>query len=372
MELKDWIAKFTNNLTSFEQFKETATVKIRDNIKPLQQYVEERNIPEEDIQLLFENIQHRNRYLTRFYNTSLRLLPNKMRLHGLEPMKQNEINNNQLVNYKNWIRNLHADDILQNTQSGIENNVTYLTMLNDLYNQHIIDYKILTPSARHYTKAGRLGSVFSSYYFRASIMNPYVVYSLNKSCLRGTRIFTPTLGWSSYCYGFLECSEVCEYVGTDVIPSVCRKTQEMAKTLAPHVKTNILCEPSEDLLLSKSFMTMYKEQFDVVFFSPPYYRLELYSGGEQSTDRYKTYEEWLQNYWLKTVQLCHHVLEEGGRLCYILSGYGSKENYDLLHDMNNITRTLFTLQCEFPMKNKDVHVTKHKVTNEMIMIFVKK
>jgi len=146
----------------------------------------------------------------------------------------------------------------------------------------------------------------------------------------------------------------------------------MAKTLAPHVKTNILCEPSEDLLLSKSFMTMYKEQFDVVFFSPPYYRLELYSGGEQSTDRYKTYEEWLQNYWLKTVQLCHHVLEEGGRLCYILSGYGSKENYDLLHDMNNITRTLFTLQCEFPMKNKDVHVTKHKVTNEMIMIFVKK
>uniref|UniRef100_A0A6C0I2K5 DNA methylase N-4/N-6 domain-containing protein n=1 Tax=viral metagenome TaxID=1070528 RepID=A0A6C0I2K5_9ZZZZ len=379
MELKDWLAKFTNgSAISLEQFKETAVVKIRQNIKPLSQYAEEKSIPEEDIQLLFENIQNRNGYLTRFYNTSLRVLPNKIKLHDLTPMTADEINNNQLVYYKNWIRNLHADDILENTKSGIENNVTYLTMLQELYNEYIIDYKILTPSARHYMKAGRIGSVFSSYYFRASIMNPYVVYSLNQSCLLGTRIFTPTLGWSSYCYGFLECPQVCEYVGTDVIPSVCRKTEELAKTLAPHVRTNILCEPSEDLLLSKPFMTAYKDHFDVVFFSPPYYRLELYCGGEQSTDRYKTYEEWLVNYWLKTIQLCYHVLEKGGRLCYILSGYGSTNKgssgalYNLVEDMNAITERFFVLLQKMPMKNKDVHVTKHKETNETIMIFVKK
>ena len=87
-------------------------------------------------------------------------------------------------------------------------------------------------------KNGRLGSVFSSYYFRASIMNPYLVYSLNHKLLNGTKIFTPTLGWSSYCYGFLECPMVKEYVGTDVIKSVCDKTNKFAtsrKTYRKHI-----------------------------------------------------------------------------------------------------------------------------------------
>jgi hypothetical protein len=376
VELKDVLKRFsTGSATTLAQFKQKAKVRIHDTVKPLSTYAKEKDIPNEDIKLLFENIQERNEYLTRFFNTSLRIQPDKIRLDELKPMKSKHINNNELIVYKNLIRNLHFEDILQNTASGIENSVTFLSMLHDLYCRNIIDYKILTPSARHYIKEGRIGSVFSSFYFRASIMSPYVVYSLNQSCLKGQRIFTPTLGWSSYCYGFLECPDVVEYVGTDVIPSVCKKTKWLAKTLTPQVITKIYCKPSEDLLHSKTFMSSYREHFDVVFFSPPYYRLELYEGGAQSTDRYKTYEDWLDGYWTKTIELCHHVLEKGGRLCYILSGYGSdntEEQYDLLGDMNAITKRLFRLHSTQPMHNKDVHVTKHKETDETIMIFVKK
>jgi hypothetical protein len=172
----------------------------------------------------------------------------------------------------------------------------------------------------------------------------------------------------------LACPYVTEYVGTDVIPDVCRKTAALAKYIDPKKKTTIYCKPSEKLFESTVFMTRYKGHFDVVFFSPPYYKLELYEGEKQSTEQYKTYEEWLDKYWDKTIQLCYHVLEKGGKLCYILSGYGSDntDKYDLLGDMNKITKKYFSAKGSQPMYNKDVHVTKHKETAEQIVLFIKK
>jgi hypothetical protein len=103
-------------------------------------------------------------------------------------------------------------------------------------------------------KKGRLGSVFSSYYFRASIMNPYLVYSLNHSLLKGTKIFTPTLGWTSYCYGFLECPMVKEYVGTDVIKSVYDKTCKFIKENYKEKQTDILHIREHYQCIIKTFM----------------------------------------------------------------------------------------------------------------------
>jgi 16S rRNA G966 N2-methylase RsmD len=286
------------------------------------------------------------------------------------PMKNKQMNNNALVKYKNIIRNMFYKEILRDTKSGMDNNPTFFDVLEDLYVRNIIDYKILTPSAVHYMKNGRLGSVFSSFYFRASIMNPYLVYSLNQSVLHGTRIFTPTLGWCSYCYGFLESPGVVEYVGTDVITSVCKKTAQFANEYYPNKSVKIYNSPSESLLTPK-FIDQYRNHFDVVFFSPPYYRLEMYPGTNQSTTKYKTYEEWLAGYWEKTIQLCHQVLSPGGKLCYILSGYGSNNEFNLLKDMNMVTMKYFKLKSQQPMFNKNVHVTEHRETGETIMIFIK-
>ena len=360
---------------TFTEFMKTAKVKTSKHLIPLQEYIKDKDVNKENLKLLFENIQERDAYLKRFYHLSLRVEPTRFSMSSLKPMKNNHMNNNAETTYKNIIRNMHWKDILKNTKSGIDNVQTYMDVLEDLYLRDIIDYKIVTPSALHYMKEGRLGSVFSSYYFRASIMNPYLVYSLNQSVLKGTKIFTPTLGWTSYLYGFLESGDdVIEYVGTDVIPSVCTKTAKFAKTYYKNKSVDIYCEPSENLLLNKTFMRKYQNHFDVVFFSPPYYELEKYPGKDQSIVQYKTYEEWLEKYWTATIQLCHQVLQKGGRLCYILSGYGSentKNQYDLLTDMNKITRQYFKLRSIQPMYNKDVHVTEHKETNEKIMVFVK-
>jgi tRNA1(Val) A37 N6-methylase TrmN6 len=140
------------------------------------------------------------------------------------------------------------------------------------------------------------------------------------------------------------------------------------------VESKIFCQPSESLYHSKPFLTKYENHFDLVFFSPPYYRLELYKGGAQSTDEYESYEVWLEKYWKQTIELCHHVLIKGGKMCYILSGYGSEttaEQYNLLTDMNRITQNYFKLVSRQPMLNKNVNVTQHRETGETIMVFTK-
>ena len=366
---------FLTNDKLISLFKSTSDnsqykVRIGSRLVPLNEYVKTKDkLTSDDIKQLMENIRDRNEYLSRFYEVSLKV-PETLEIKD-PPMKNGHMNNNALVRYKNVIRNMFYKEILKETKSGIENNPTFFDVLEDLYVNKIIDYKILTPSAIHYMKNGRLGSVFSSFYFRASIMNPYLVYSLNQSVLRGTRIFTPTLGWSSYCYGFLESPGVVEYVGTDVIPRVCKKTSEFARSYYPDKTVVIYDSPSEQLLHLKPFLKKYISHFDVVFFSPPYYRLEMYPGKKQSTTTYKTYEEWLSGYWENTIKLCHLVLAPGGKMCYILSGYGPENQYDLIGDMNKIAQKYFTLKNIQSMNNKNVHVTDHRETDEKIMIFAK-
>jgi hypothetical protein len=354
----DFMKLFQSNTT--KAYK----VRVGKRLIPLVEYARLKSIPAENINTLLDNVKHRNEYLERFYDVSMK--PPETLTIGEPPMKNKHLNNNALVKYKNVIRNLFYKEILQDTKSGLANNPTFFDVLEDLYLNHIIDYKILTPSAMHYMNAGRLGSVFSSFYFRASIMNPYLVYSLNKSVLKGIRVFTPTLGWGSYLYGFLESGTVTEYVGTDVIPSVCRRTKQFAQKNYPDKSVTIYKSPSENLLKSAEFVSKYAGHFDVVFFSPPYWQLEMYPGANQSTTTYKTYESWLAGYWEQTIQLCQTVLCKGGKLCYILSGYG---DIDLLDDMNRITRKYFTYVGTQPMYNKNVNSTNHRETSEQIMLW---
>ena len=370
---------------TFSEWIKTTQVRSDKKIVSLEAYQKARGITRENLKMIYDHILNKEDYLTRFYNISLdpckitQVNRSKCSLSSPDisildaPMPRANLNNNAKVQYKNVIRNVHIRDILQRTKSGWSGLPSFLDVLLDLYKRNIIDYKILTPSALHYIKDGRIGSVFSSFYFRASIMNPYLVFSLNENVLQGTRIFTPTLGWSSYAYGFAESPRTLEYVGCDVIPGVCQKTAQLLG-LYPRIKTDFYCQPSETLSTNKSFMTKYKNHFDVVFFSPPYYELEMYPGENQSTTTYKNYNEWLVGYWSKTIDICHYVLQKGGKLCYILSsGGGQNTSADILKDMNEITKKRFQLKTTLPMYNKNVHVTasSHRETAEKIVIFMK-
>ena len=136
-------------------------------------------------------------------------------------------------------------------------------------------------------------------------MNPIIPYTLSMCMNYKFKVFTPTLGWSSYLIGMLSNTNLEEYVGVDVIQKVCETTEQIAN----NIKNKIYCCPSETLYYNEPFMQKYTNYFDFIFFSPPYYELELYDGDLQSTTLYKTYEEWLEKYWNVTIKLCYALLK---------------------------------------------------------------
>ena len=368
---------FKNKKLTFNTFLDKAQVRVNTKLVTLNDYIKQprkEHITMERLKHLYNMIINKEKYLKGFFATSLKIKEEIGTMNKVQPMKKNEFNKNFKINFKNLIRNLHFEQILEKTSSGVNNLPTYLRVAKDFFNNLIIDYKLLSNSGLDFITKGRFGSVLSSFYFRASILNPYLVYSLNKSLLHGKRIFTPTLGWSSYAYGFLECLDVEEYVGTDVIPSVCKKTENLC-SMFRGIKSEIFCTPSENLMKSSKFKNKYKEHFDVVFFSPPYFQLEMYEGKKQSTTNYKTYDEWLKKYWIPTVELCNFVLEKNGVMCYIISDYGSNntsQNYELVKDTKELCKEYFHKFSIQPLYNKNVHVTKHRDTNEKIIICKKK
>ena len=57
-------------------------------------------------------------------------------------------------------------------------------------------------------------------------------------------------------------------------------------------------------------MNKHKNYYDFIFFSPPYFKLELYPGKLQSTSLYPDYKQWLTEYWENTIKLCFTILKK--------------------------------------------------------------
>ena len=349
---------------AYQEFIKVAQVRKTNELVPLTEFSKEKRIKTSDIILLYDLFRNRFHYLEQLYHLSFE--PRQLSITDA-PMTKSHWNNNTKNQYKNIIRNMHFLNIFYNTESafGVP---TLLRVLKDFFLEGIIYYKFFTPSAITELRLGGNYSFISSSFFRisshASVMNPYLVYSINQKELDAVRVFSPTLGWSSYCYGFLECPRVIEYVGTDVIPRVCATTETFARKNYPGKTTRIFCQPSQELLYDRAFMQRYRSHFDTVFFSPPYYQLELYPGKMQSTETYKTYEEWLEGYWHPTIELCYRVLKRGGKMCYILSDYGESNGGDLMRDMGKIAKEWF-----IPFRKYGL--SSNMKTGETVFIFSK-
>lgn len=365
LTLDKWLKLFITTNISYDIFISKAKVKSSNNkIDSLKDIIKKKKLKQTFLKKLYKLVvTDKNVYLTNLYNRSLKV----------KELKEMPIciNNNKFNEYKSQVRNLYYRDILLETNTIQPNIRPFLEVALDLFKNQIIDYKLLTPSVMKLLEKGSLSNVLSGLYFRSSIMNPVVPYSLSTFYKESFNVLTPTLGWSSYLLGMLNNEHLNKYVGIDVIPKVCSNTTKIASK--HNVDHDIYCKPSEDLYLDKKFMKKYKEYFDFIFFSPPYYQLELYKGKNQSTERYKTYEEWLEKYWKQTIKLCYETLKNNNLMIYIISGYTEKKSYiNLEKDMNNISKEIgFNLLKKINMKGTNVGFTKHRALNENIFVFSK-
>ena len=139
-------------------------------------------------------------------------------------------------------------------------------------------------------------------------------------------------------------------------------------------KIDLYCQPSESLLDHPKFLKKYHNYFDAILFCPPYFNMEIYQEGPQSLKLYPKYQDWLNNYWKKTIQMCHYVLKPGQLMGIVLNNYVSlkKEEYNIIEDTNKITLKSFDLVTVYRLCNRTspLRVNK-KDRTERLFIFKK-
>jgi len=363
--LNKWLNFFTCKKLTYNQFLSKSKVrKNNGTLVPLKKIIKEKNIPNHVVKIFYELfVLNKERYLTNFYNKSLKITDKEI--------TQLCINNDKSSEHKNIVRNMYFKEILLDTGTIQPNLRNFLEVIIDLFKKQLIDYKLVTPSSIDLISQKKLSNILSGLYFRSSIMNPVIPYTLSNHLDYKFKVLTPTLGWSSYLLGMMANDNLAEYVGIDVIKKVCNNTSKISTK--NKIRNDIYCVPSEDLLKDKKFMNKYRDYFDFIFFSPPYFQLELYKGPNQSTERYKTYDEWLEGYWRNTVKLCYHSLKNGRLMFYIISGYTSKQKYvNLEKDMNSITtKEGFKFVKRLTMVGRNVGFTAHRKSKETIFVFSK-
>jgi len=337
---------------NIENFKKYANVKYSKYIKPLNQF------PEDTQQAIaYFAIEFKNNYLNTFYQRSLQA---KKYIYK-SPMDIDKLYNSKHRKYKGIVRNMYFQDILKNTATELNNLRPFLEVIDDLFKHWVIDYKLVCPSTIQYFKKNVFGALLSSFYFRASIMNPYLCYSIFNHYVERNewKLFTPTLGWSSYLLGAVQHNQLIQYTGIDVLESVCEKTRKLCYHY--NIPNEIICKKSELVAQDKDFWDKHAGCYDIVFFSPPYYKLELY---EDKMNDYTSFENWVDTYWKPTIDLCWHVLKEGGKLMFIISLYGKYKNRlcDLLDYVGEIEQSI-------PIYNNVCRVNKNTDNHEFLYIF---
>jgi len=116
-----------------------------------------------------------------------------------------------------------------------------------------------------------------------------------------------------------------EYWGVDPNTKLHPLYKEMIKFHSLENK-EMLCLPFED---ASEFIP--DNHFDLVFTSPPYFRVEKYSKEEtQSYMRYRKIDEWVEKFLLKSISICKDKVKSGGVIAVNISDFYA------LHTVNKV------------------------------------
>ena len=125
-------------------------------------------------------------------------------------------------------------------------------------------------------------------------------------------------GWGDRLAGFYACMNTELYVGIDPRKENHPIYEEQAKYYESHQTlfesektTKFHCSAAEDFDFDQ-----YKDTFDIIFTSPPYFNVERYSYDDnQSWVRYKNIDNWNKNFLQRSIENMWRSLRSGGKLC---------------------------------------------------------
>jgi len=134
--------------------------------------------------------------------------------------------------------------------------------------------------------------------------------------------YDPSCGWGVRLVGSLCCGV--NYFGTDPNYELVDRLNQIAK-LFQEVD---MFSPSCDIrsIGSEIFVPEWENKIGFIMTSPPYFFLEDYGIGEQSTKLYPQYDDWLKKYYLPTFQNCYKYAIKGASMLINIKDYAK---YDL-------------------------------------------
>jgi hypothetical protein len=345
-------------------------------------------------------VRNRHKYLSLFYESYFASGdPTRMKWSGVdiyseraspspdgETMRIISLQKNDAS--RRLIRNLFYLELLDLTQvtNTVKSHVSFWGALDNMYNHLQLEDRFFAPSsvalflrekgtARERASGVNEINYHNLYYLlqayqpKASIFNPYSICWIMENVLlqsvdgqssgQGASIFTPVLSWGSYLTAFMH-SSYREYVGVDVMPSVCDKVSFLGDWYrgkgAPFSRktVEVRCQPSESLLHDSEFLAQYRAHFDVVLVCPPYFDMEVYHEGSQSIALYPDYATWLEMYWRQTVEVCKAVSRPGGVFAMIINDYKSLDGreYPLVQDLHSRVLPHFQFLDTYYLQNR--------------------
>ena len=153
-------------------------------------------------------------------------------------------------------------------------------------------------------------------------------------------VLDPCIGWGCRMIGALAAGAI--YTGCDPDPNTYRGLQGILADIRQ--EADIRCMPAEILL-----PTLPSASFDMVLTSPPYYNLELYTAGEQSTLA-RTWDEWVRDWLTPVIRECLRCLKPNGKSCWSVKNFKTNGKYPLAdvvsaihHEHGWVPHTTYTL-----------------------------
>lgn len=244
---------------------------------------------------------------------------------------------------KNLIQNLFFIDLYHKTKvtNVTRPELTWYRTMYDIFVNFILPDRALAPTTCKVILEKPHGDTYlyhmmQQYLPKASVLNPYIVARILENACKWSgvgkmKLCSMVLSWGVYAYIASRARFISEYVGIDVMKSVCDKVDA---TFVPcnDAKCSTLCCQSE--MLTQEWKDSHKNYFDCVIICPPYYDVEVYPEGKQSISEYHTYEEWLERYIKATINNSYEILKVGGVFLAIVNNYTNlgKRYYPLVDD----------------------------------------
>jgi hypothetical protein len=148
-------------------------------------------------------------------------------------------------------------------------------------------------------------------------------------------VLDPCIGWGGRMLGTLAADTDTYYVGCEPDPTTFAALDAIVADSVMYADTDrvhLLPQTIEDSLLEIQGMP----KFDMVLTSPPYFNLEIYTAGEQSTTKYPTWDDWVTKWLRPTILGCLAALKLTGTSCWSVKNFRTNKAYPLADTVKKI------------------------------------